>query len=67
MLGISANAPAGLLTLDKPRLPSWINRLEIRGMRVGAAVLTLAFERDRGITGFSLLEQKGRLNVVMSA
>ena len=67
MLGIRADAPDGLLTLEKPRLPPWLNRLEIRGMHVGAAVLTLAFERDRGITGFSLLEQKGRLNVVMSA
>ena len=67
MLGISADAPDGLLRLEKPGLPPWLNRLEIRGMHVGGAVLTLAFERDRGTTGFSLLEQTGRLDVVMSA
>jgi len=67
MLGLSARGPDGLLTLDKPRLPSWLTRLELRGLRVSDSVLGLAFERDGDITGFSLLEQDGPVNVVMTA
>jgi glycogen debranching enzyme len=35
MLGFQAEAAANRLTLDNPRLPPWLDWIEIRGLRVG--------------------------------
>jgi hypothetical protein len=34
MLGLQADAAAKRLTLNKPRLPPWLDWIEIRGLRV---------------------------------
>jgi glycogen debranching enzyme len=66
MLGISARAPDGALAISKPVLPDWLSRVELRRLRVGEAVVSLAFERDGGVAGFSLLEQEGPIRVTMT-
>jgi glycogen debranching enzyme len=66
MLGVSPAAPAGGLAIDGPSLPEWLRRVELRRLRVGGAVVGMAFERDSAATGFSLLEQKGSLRVTMT-
>ena len=66
MLGISARSGEGVLTVNQPMLPSWLGRLELRDLRVADSVVSLAFERDGGITGFSLLDQRGPIGVNMS-
>jgi glycogen debranching enzyme len=63
MLGISAGAPDGALQIHRPTLPAWLGRLELHGLRVGTSTLSLAFERDNGITGVSLLRQRGTIEV----
>ena len=63
MLGISAQAPEGTLTVHHPVLPEWLGRLELRGLRIGRSRVSLAFERDGAVTGFSLLEQRGPIKV----
>ena len=67
MLGIVPDAPGGAVSIEKPRLPPWLRRLDIGKLRVGDARLRLGFERDGGITGFSLREQQGRMRVTMAA
>jgi glycogen debranching enzyme len=67
MLGISADAPARALRIERPMLPEWLGRIRLDGLRVGDASVTLAFERDGPVTGFSLLGQRGKLNVTMAA
>ena len=68
MLGISAHAPERRLTVDRPRLPDWLQSLDICDIRVGRSRLSLAFRQTRpGATGFSLLEQHGDVRVTMSA
>jgi glycogen debranching enzyme len=68
LLGISANAPARRLTVDRPRLPSWLGSVELRGIRVGDAKVSLTFDySSAGTTGFSLIEQQGAVHVTMSA
>jgi glycogen debranching enzyme len=66
MLGISAHAPHNQLTVDRPRLPDWLEAVEIRGIRVGGSKVSLAFRQSGYGTGFSLLEQQGNVRVTMS-
>jgi len=65
MLGLSARAPENLLTVNKPVLPSWLNTVEVRNLRVGRSRISLVFRREGEITGFSLMEKEGDVRVVM--
>ena len=65
MLGISAVAHENVLTVNKPHLPSWLNEVEIRNLRVGTSTLSLVFRREGETTGFSLLSREGDVRVVM--
>jgi glycogen debranching enzyme len=67
MLGLYAFAPAHLLVLVRPRLPAWLERLVVRRVRVGDAVLSLAFHRDAaGKTHVEPFDQKGRLRILIA-
>ncbi|HLH64451.1 MAG TPA: amylo-alpha-1,6-glucosidase [Solirubrobacteraceae bacterium] len=67
MLGVTPHAPDRNLSIIQPHVPSWLGRVELRRMRLGDARVSLAFTQADGITGFSLLEQEGEVNVTMSA
>jgi glycogen debranching enzyme len=54
MLGLRPDAPAGKLYVD-PRLPEWLPDLTLRNVRVGGAVLDLAFRRDGEQTRWEVL------------
>ena len=45
MLGIHPDAAAGRLAIRNPRLPRYVRRFEIKGMRVGNALVSLRFRR----------------------
>jgi len=67
LLGISAHAPQGRLVVDRPRLPPWLGRAEVSGLRVGRSRLRLSFrEAGPSATAFSLLDQEGDIRVTMS-
>ena len=63
LLGISARAHEGLLTINQPELPEWLGSIEIRNIRVGKASVSLGFTRSQGITSVSLLERSGDARV----
>jgi glycogen debranching enzyme len=65
ILGLSARAHENMLTINKPHLPPWLNVVELRNLRVGQSTTSLVFRREGEITGFSLLERKGDVRVVM--
>ncbi len=67
MLGISADAPARGLRIERPVLPDWLGEIRLERLRVGEASVTLEFKRDGHVTGFALLEQDGELNVTLAA
>jgi len=68
LLGISAHAPSNTLTVERPMLPDWLARVELRDMRIAHSRVSLSFQRSRpGLTGFSILEQYGDVRVTMSA
>lgn len=65
MLGISAAAHDNLLTVTAPSLPGWLERVEVRGLRVGASRLSLLFTRAGEVTSFSVLSKTGDVRVVV--
>jgi glycogen debranching enzyme len=67
MLGVSALAPKRKLALMQPELPPWLNRVELRRLRVGGAEVDLGFARHAGATAFSLLGQRGDVAVELAA
>jgi glycogen debranching enzyme len=67
LLGITAHAPTRTLAVIQPHMPDWLGRAELHDLRVGDATVTLAFTQGAGITGFSLLDQQGEVNVTMAA
>jgi glycogen debranching enzyme len=65
ILGLSARAHENLLTVNLPHLPSWLNTVEVRNLRVGDSSVSMVFRREGEITSFSLLSRDGDLRVVM--
>jgi glycogen debranching enzyme len=67
MLSVTARAPERMLAVIEPVLPPWLGRVELHGLRVGEASVSLAFSQNDGVTGFALLAQEGELTVTMAA
>jgi glycogen debranching enzyme len=65
ILGLSARAHENLLTINLPQLPTWLNTVEVRNLRVGESTVSMVFRREGEITSFSLLSREGDLRVVM--
>ena len=59
MLGLYPYAPLNMLVVD-PHLPDWLPEITLRGLRVGAATVTIHFRGD----SWKVLEQEGKLHVV---
>lgn len=67
MLGLRANAPAQTLELIQPELPEWLEKVVVRDMRVGNAVVDLHVYRSGGSTGVEVVRKSDDLNVVIRA
>jgi glycogen debranching enzyme len=67
MLGITAHAPTHTLAVIQPHVPDWLGRVELHQLKIAGAHVSLAFTQAGGITGFSLLDQEGDVNVTMAA
>jgi glycogen debranching enzyme len=65
MLGVSARADEKMLTVNKPMLPPWLERVELSNLRVGSARLSLVFTRSGEGTTFSLADRRGDIRVLM--
>lgn len=65
MLGLSAQAPQNLLTINSPVLPAWLNWVELRNLRVGDSTISLVFRREGEMTAFTLLSKEGSVRVIM--
>lgn len=64
MLGLQPYAPLHVLFID-PHLPDWLPEITVRDMRVAEAVVSVRFFRkENGSSGYEILDQQGRLNVV---
>ncbi|MCH7793475.1 MAG: amylo-alpha-1,6-glucosidase, partial [Planctomycetes bacterium] len=59
ILGLAPNASRNELRLVSPRLPHWLNEVELRGLRVGTHSVDLRFERQDGPAKVSVLANEG--------
>ena len=67
MLGLRADAPANTLELVHPELPEWLEKVIVRDMTVGGAVVDLHVYRSREGTGVEVVRKSADLNVVVRA
>jgi glycogen debranching enzyme len=68
MLGLYPFAPARILALLRPRLPPWLDTLELHGVRVGDAVVSLRFTRQSdGSAAHEVISRHGGEVRVISA
>ena len=63
--GITADAPNGRLYIVRPRLPSWLDRVEIQGLRVGSARVDLTFSAHEGVTSVQVPRKEGDVEVLI--
>ena len=63
--GMTADAPNGTLFIIRPRLPSWLEKVEITGMRVGDCRVDLQFTSNDGVTAVQVPRKEGELEVLI--
>ncbi|MBI4447069.1 MAG: amylo-alpha-1,6-glucosidase [Acidobacteria bacterium] len=64
LLGLYPYAPLNLLFVD-PHLPDWLPELTLEQLRVGDAVISLQFFRNReGKSDYRVIDQQGDLHVI---
>jgi len=59
ILGLAPNALENELAIVRPRLPYWLQEVEVRGLQVGGKAVDLLYERRRGRTRISVLAKRG--------
>jgi len=59
VLGLVPNAPDNALRIIRPRLPYWLEEVEVRGLRIGNSSVDLLYERRRGRTKVSTIAKRG--------
>jgi glycogen debranching enzyme len=65
LTGIYPFAPARVVALARPRLPDWLDMVQLDGLRVGDARLSLRFDRrSDGTTGHEVTDRRGAVVVV---
>ena len=64
-VGMSADAPNGVLSIVRPQLPAWLERIDMIGMRVGQSRVDLAFSSRDGVTAVQVVRKEGDLDVVV--
>jgi glycogen debranching enzyme len=63
-LGMEVDAAAGEVRLRHSRLPAFLDRLALRGLRVGSGRLDMELERQRHGVGIRVTDRSGNVDVV---
>lgn len=66
ILGLKAEAQERRLRIVNPRLPQWLNSVQVRGLRVGSGTVTLQFRRSGRSTSVEVQRTTGNVDVVVS-
>jgi glycogen debranching enzyme len=64
-LGLQAAGFERTLRIRRPALPRWVNRVEVKGLRVGSARVDLLFERAGARIALTDARVEGDLDVVL--
>lgn len=63
VLGLTPDATRGVLEVNRPQLPDWLNEVTVHGLRVGDARLDLSFRRSHDATLVALLDRRGSIDL----
>jgi len=63
ILGLVPNAPEGELLIVRPRLPYWLDSVQVRNLKVGRGSADILFSRRGARTRVEVLAVRGRLRV----
>ena len=64
-LGLTPDARGHRLELVRPALPEWLSNVRLRNLRVGDALVDLAFKGDPGSISVEVLRRTGDIDVVV--
>lgn len=65
ILGLTPDAPSSILYVNDPRLPPWLNYVKLADVYIGDSRSTITFNRQDGVTGFTVPKKEGKLRIVM--
>jgi glycogen debranching enzyme len=63
--GLTADAWNRRLLIVRPRLPAWLERMEILGMRMGEARIDLVFTSHDGVTATEVPRKEGDVEILI--
>jgi glycogen debranching enzyme len=63
ILGLCPDAINKRLYIVRPRLPEWVRRVSVSGLRIGKAEAELCYEREGGATQVQVVQTRGDLSV----
>jgi len=66
LLGLCPAADKGELLIVHPQLPSWLDGIQVRNLRVGTSSVDLDYERRRGRTRVAVLNATSGLRVTLA-
>lgn len=64
-LGLDPCAPRHMLSIRQPHLPAWLDKLELRGLRVGESEVDLSYRRDGDTTLVAVPRHTGDLDIAV--
>ncbi|HEY7801547.1 MAG TPA: amylo-alpha-1,6-glucosidase, partial [Dehalococcoidia bacterium] len=67
ILGLKPEAPEKRLRIVNPKLPYWLNTVQVRNLRVGAGSVTLQYRREGNDTRVEIQEATGDIDVIISS
>ncbi|BCA56182.1 putative Amylo-alpha-1,6-glucosidase [Nitrospira sp. KM1] len=65
-LGLRIEAPRARVSFSKPTLPSFLEHVEIKNLRVGNASVDLSLELHANDVGINVLHRDGRVGIVVT-
>lgn len=64
-LGMRIEAPRSRLSFSQPVLPPFLERIEIKNLRIGDATVDLSLDRHDQDVGINVLRREGRVGIVV--
>lgn len=65
LLGLEADALSGVLSFSDPALPSWLEWVEVKGLRIGPASVDLRLRGGRTGAALEVLDKQGPLEILI--
>lgn len=65
LLGLQPDAQNNTLHINNPTLPDWLDRVQLRNIKIGNSAIDLIFKKEDDVISFKKLEKRGKLKIIM--